>query len=284
MSDGKVSLCMIVRNEENRLARCLDSAMALKPEIVVVDTGSTDTTMDIACRYGAKVTAFDFTATDFAAARNLSIEQATRHWILVLDADETIDAASLASIQEIARSDENTGYYFKRSNRRAYSGKVTTDYPIRLFQNRPEHRYRYRVHEDIEGAILAGGGRLRRSSIHINHDFATNPEVRHRKNLWYVKILKEELLQVPGDCSRLSFLASEYHQLGMFDKATEIIERIVRLQPMSPEAHLNAGVCHLCHTGDRDRARADFMEALRLRPTYSDAAACLKILETEWAG
>ena len=85
-----ISLCMIVRNEEAVLARCLDSVRGLVDEIVICDTGSTDRTRDIALEYTDRV--FDFAwIDDFAAARNFSFSKATMDYILWLDADDVIE-------------------------------------------------------------------------------------------------------------------------------------------------------------------------------------------------
>ena len=85
---------MIVKNEEKHLVKCLKSVRDIVDEMIVVDTGSTDKTKDIAQVFGAKV--FDFPWTgDFSAARNHSLEQATGDWILILDADEVISARDL---------------------------------------------------------------------------------------------------------------------------------------------------------------------------------------------
>src|SRR5437667_7943437 len=84
---NSLSLTMIVRNEEATLAACLSSAADLVDEIVVVDTGSTDGTKEVAARFGARV--FDFPwRDDFAAARNESLSHARGNWILWLDGDE----------------------------------------------------------------------------------------------------------------------------------------------------------------------------------------------------
>jgi cytochrome c-type biogenesis protein CcmH/NrfG len=96
-------------------------------------------------------------------------------------------------------------------------------------------------------------------------------------------ILNEEIAADPGDHSRLVFLAAEYHQLGMFDLAAQTAERIVRLRPLDPQAHLHAGVYHLLYTRDRHRARSDFHEALRLRPDYPEARSFLKLIEEQQA-
>ncbi len=85
----RLSLAMIVKNEEKHLARCLDSVRGIVDEIIVVDTGSTDKTKELAMSYGASVYDFKW-VNDFSAARNFSIEKSTGDWNLFLDADEYI--------------------------------------------------------------------------------------------------------------------------------------------------------------------------------------------------
>jgi glycosyltransferase involved in cell wall biosynthesis len=272
---------MMVKNEARVLPRCLDSVRGLAGEIVVVDTGSTDATPRIAASYGAQVAAFDFAVVDFAAARNEALARAHGRWILSLDADEILDPASKPLIPQLVARGENAGYYFQRLNCHPHPEDQTMDYVVRLFPNRADYCYRGRVHETIDAAILAGGGRLLRTPICIGHDFALDGDARRRRNLLYIGILREEIAADPQDCSRLDFLAAEYHQLGMFDKAAEIAERLARLRPLDPRAHLYAGLYHLLFQPDRTRARADFLEALRLRPGYAEAQSFLDSMQEQ---
>jgi glycosyltransferase involved in cell wall biosynthesis len=275
----QLSLCMIVRNEERNLPSCLDSVRGLARELIVVDTGSTDATPQIAARYGAEVVPFDFTIVDFAAARNRALACARGRWILMLDADETLAPTSVPAIERLVALDENAGYFLERHNHSSGSEKSTTDYVVRLFPNRPNYRYRGRVHETVDVSIESGGGRLLKTDISIDHNFSSDREARRRKNRWYVEILKEEIAAHPDDDSRLDFLAAEYHQLEMFDEATEIAERIVRLRPLDARAHLFVGIYHLQYKPDLVRARADFTQALKLRPNYAEAAAFLQLID-----
>lgn len=94
------SLCMIVKNEENVLARCLDSLADLMDEIIIVDTGSTDKTKEIAARYTDKI--YDFTwIDDFAAARNFAASKATMDYIYTADADEFVDPENHRQIRQL---------------------------------------------------------------------------------------------------------------------------------------------------------------------------------------
>jgi glycosyltransferase involved in cell wall biosynthesis len=276
-----LSLCMMVKNEERNLARCLDSVRGLAGEFIVVDTGSTDETLRIASGYGAKIIPFDFMVVDFAAARNHAIAHASGRWILMLDADETLDGASAPRIEQIVAGDENAGYFLERQNHSSDSDKPFTDYVVRLFPNRLNHRYHGRVHETVDASILASGGRLHKTDIRIDHRFSSDREARRRKNHWYIEILQEEIAADPSDDSRLDFLAAEYHQLEMFDEATEIAERIARVRPLDPRAHLFAGLYHLLYKPDLPRARADFNQALKLRPSYPEAQSFLQLLD-QW--
>lgn len=275
-----ISLCMIVKDEERTLARCLDSVCPLVGQIVVVDTGSADQTARIAANYGAEVSSFDFTFVDFAAARNQALARARGRWILVLDADEALVSADVPLVRDLAAGDANAGYYFRRLNGRAGAEGGTTDHVVRLFPNRPEYRYEGRVHETVDAAILAGGGRLVRTAVRIHHDFASDPQARRRRNLWYIGILNEEIAAHPHDHSRLDFLAAEYHQLGMWEEAAAVTERIATLRACDPQAHLHAGVYHLL-CGWRERARGDFQTALSLRPGYSEAMAFLQHMDEQ---
>lgn len=94
------SLCMIVKNEEKVLARCLDSLADLMDEIIIVDTGSTDRTKEIASRYTDKI--YDFTwIDDFSAARNFADSKAVMEYIYTADADELVDPDNHRKLQQL---------------------------------------------------------------------------------------------------------------------------------------------------------------------------------------
>ena len=153
-----ISLCMIVKNEEEVLARCLDSAAAVADEIVIVDTGSTDKTREIAERYTDKVYSFAW-RDDLAAARNVAFSHAERDFILWLDADDVLreeDAdrwlalkASLALTTDIVMAPYHTAFDGE--------GKPSfTYYRERLIRNGKGYRWQGRIHEVIApvGTIL----------------------------------------------------------------------------------------------------------------------------------
>ncbi len=278
---GALSFCMIVKNEERDLPGCLDSVRELASELVVVDTGSNDGTLRVAAEYGARVIAFDFAKVDFAAARNVAIESAASSWILMLDADERLAPGGAAKIEALIAKNENAGYFLERHNHASDSSDVNHDHVVRLFPNRKEYRYRGRVHETVDASILGAGGRLIETDIRIEHHFVSNREMRRRKNHWYIEILKEEIAADPSDSTRLDFLAAEYHQLEMFSEATAVMEEIVRMRPRDARARLFLGTYHLLYQSDAVRARADFEEALRLKPGYPEAQSFLQRIEEQ---
>jgi tetratricopeptide (TPR) repeat protein len=147
-----VSLCMIVKNEERFLAECLRSVCDVVDEINVVDTGSTDRTMEIAREFGANVIEREW-RNDFGWARNESLALATRRWTLVLDADEEVAPESLALLRALRETPADiTGVYVRIQNLvDDQSGAASTMTHIlpRLFPTTPRLRYRNVIHESI---------------------------------------------------------------------------------------------------------------------------------------
>jgi len=94
----KLSACLIVKNEAHCLARCLESLVGLVDEIIVVDTGSTDATQEIARQYTQQIFTYPW-RDHFAEARNIALQQATGDWILIIDADEVLPAESARQIR-----------------------------------------------------------------------------------------------------------------------------------------------------------------------------------------
>ena len=112
---ARVSLCLMVKNEETNLPTCLSSAADLVHEMIVVDTGSTDRTKEVAASLGARV--FDFAWVDsFAAARNESLRHASGDWIFWLDGDEYLDEANRQKVRVLFANlgDENAAYSMKQ--------------------------------------------------------------------------------------------------------------------------------------------------------------------------
>ena len=118
-----ISLCMIVKDEAGYLERTLSSVSPDIQELIVIDTGSSDETMAIASRYNANVFSHTW-EDDFSAARNFSITLATRPWILVMDADETLSPTDLQKVGNLVEHAPSVAYSLVQRNYLNTSGKL----------------------------------------------------------------------------------------------------------------------------------------------------------------
>ncbi len=147
-----VSLCMIVRNEERFLEACLASVRDAVDEINVVDTGSTDRTVEIARAFGAKVE-FRAWRDDFGWARNESLAMATRRWTIVLDADEELAPESVPLLRALRDTPAaETGVYVQIQNQvddLSGGGSTMTHMLPRIFPTTPRIRYKNVIHESL---------------------------------------------------------------------------------------------------------------------------------------
>jgi glycosyltransferase involved in cell wall biosynthesis len=258
-----LSLCMIVRDEEAVLSRCLDSVADVVDEIVIVDTGSTDATVAIAREHKATVLHHDFSPVDFAAARNAGLARARGDNVLVLDADESLDPDCKALVRALSAANRNIGYVVTRRNIPAEPATTPwLDHAVRLFPQNPDFRYAGIVHETIDASILDAGAGLRRCDIVLNHHLPP-AELARQKGLRYLELLRSECSDDPD---RLVFLGAEYHKLQMYAEATAVAERVAELAPDDFTAQFNAALCHHFFTADADRAQSDLAAALRIRP------------------
>jgi glycosyltransferase involved in cell wall biosynthesis/tetratricopeptide (TPR) repeat protein len=213
---ARVSLTMIVKNEETNIGTALASAAGLFDEIVVVDTGSTDRTQEIAREFGARV--FDFVwVDDFAAARNAALARAKGDYAFWLDADDVIDPPErekLGALLEMLRAHETkrtSGRYNWPYEQAAHvircscdpdhngnGGQTVVDH-IRLFPLREDIRWIYRVHEQILPALRRANIPVQWTDITVRHTGYTDPALRERKLQRDCGILEAERAELPED-------------------------------------------------------------------------------------
>jgi cellulose synthase/poly-beta-1,6-N-acetylglucosamine synthase-like glycosyltransferase len=168
---SKVSLCMIVKNEANNLAACLGPVARLMDEIIVVDTGSTDGTREVAKGLGAKVVDFPW-VDSFAAARNECLRHASGEWVLWVDGDDRFDDKNRDSLHRLfgLLGPENYCYMMKQwSIPDPRSGSALVVDHVRLFRRQPGVAWRYRVHEQLMPALREVGAKLVWTDLVIQH-------------------------------------------------------------------------------------------------------------------
>jgi glycosyltransferase involved in cell wall biosynthesis/Tfp pilus assembly protein PilF len=223
----RVSLCMIVKDEEQNLPACLESAADLFDEVVIVDTGSTDRTREVAASFGAQVHEFPW-QDSFAAARNESLARATGDWVFWLDADDRLDGDNRARLRALLAGlgDDNAAYSVKcLCLPDAVTGAATVVDHIRLFRNRPDVRWRYRVHEQILPSVRQAGGRVRWGDVVVHHAGYCDPTLRRRKLQRDLRLLGLEDAEHPDDPFTLFNLGSVHQELGQHAEALPFLRR-----------------------------------------------------------
>lgn len=226
----KISLTMIVRNEEHHLPDCLASVADLVDEIVIADTGSVDRTREIAASFGARVIEFPW-IDDFAAARNAALEQATGDWIFWMDADDRVDEDNRVKLRELFASlgDEHVARVMKCHCLSGSGGTATTVDHVRLFRRLPEVRWKYRVHEQILPAVRASGGTVQWTDVTITHVGYADPAARGLKLERDVRLLLAEREQWPDDPFTLFNLGCVYDEMGDSALALPCLRRSLEL-------------------------------------------------------
>lgn len=232
----RVSLCMIVRDEEGQLPGCLDSVLGAVDEIIIVDTGSGDRTPHIARQAGAQVFS-ELWGDDFARARNKTLERATGDWILVLDADERLAPESAARLRETlsAATAEGLRVLVRDYVAAAANSDVLVSSSTRLFRNRPQYRYERRIHEQIETSILAAGlgEPPAQTDLVVLHFGYLGCTVRQKgKRLRNLSLLEQEAEHV-GDGFAQYNLGVEYIRHGRLEDALTALTKAAEMLDQS---------------------------------------------------
>jgi GT2 family glycosyltransferase/tetratricopeptide (TPR) repeat protein len=224
-----VSMCMMVKNEEAILGDCLKSVADLVDQVVVVDTGSTDRTKEIAASFGPKVKIVDFPwRDDFAAARNESLRHASGAWIFWMDADDLLDEDNRGKFRTLLANlpEGNAAFAMKclcLPNAPGDAGTVVDH--VRLFRNHPRLRWQYRVHEQILPALRQMGARVRWSDVVIHHSGYQDPALRRRKLERDLRLLRLEEGERPDDPFTLFNLGQVFQELGQYAEALPLLRR-----------------------------------------------------------
>ncbi|HWB23152.1 MAG TPA: glycosyltransferase [Gaiellaceae bacterium] len=214
--DLTVSLCMIVKDEEEMLPGCLEAVASSVDELIIVDTGSTDRTVEIAESFGAKVIDFPWNGS-FSDARNVGLNAATGDWLLYLDADEHMVPEDAPRLRELLGRTWREGFHLVETNYTGGddSGNAVTHLALRLFRNRPEYRFEGRIHEQKTHHMPTYlPERFEATTIRIRHygylKSRVSAKEKSRRN---IELLEIEARETPSAFNSFN-LGSEYLMLG----------------------------------------------------------------------
>ncbi|MGH2468643.1 MAG: glycosyltransferase family 2 protein, partial [Chloroflexota bacterium] len=227
-----ISACLIVKNEEYHLPRCLASLRRTGDEIVLVDTGSTDSTLDIARAAGAKIFHFPW-CNDFGAARNESLRHATSDWAVWIDADEELVEAQPGILHQLCRQvpADCVGFWTRcrnLSNERGEVGSIAQQW--RIFRNHRQARFYGAIHEQLR---LPSGQEVRlvpQEQAFIRHwGYIPRPGVLEQKAARNRTLLEATLRADPGEPFNHYCLGKQLAGENRFAEALPHLENAIRL-------------------------------------------------------
>lgn len=231
-----VSLCMIARDSARTLRPCLQSVRPWVDEIIVVDTGSTDQTAQIAREVGATVRHFPW-RDDFAAARNESLSSARGRWLFWMDSDDTIDPENGWKLRTLVTGDhpqQILGFVLQvhcpgGREQGPYSTATVVDH-VKVFRNHPEIRFCGRIHEQVLPAIRRLGGDIGWTDIFVTHSGSDQSEEgRVRKQRRDLRILETELGEDPDHTFALFNMGMTLLDMGRAEEALNPLCRSLQL-------------------------------------------------------
>lgn len=220
-----ISVCMIAKNEESRIERCLKSLIPYGFEIVLVDTGSTDRTKEIASKYTSCI--YDFAwVDDFSAARNFSLEKASNDWIFMMDCDEWIESID---IEELTYFRKKLSHAVGSVTRQNITG--TPEHPGRTvdqterFFNRKRYRYSGRIHEQVTPKFEKTFEAFLLNTV-IGHDgYLMTEAERTAKSHRNISLLEKELADDPDNPYIMYQLGKGYDIIDAYDKSCVCYEK-----------------------------------------------------------
>ncbi|UCC68331.1 MAG: tetratricopeptide repeat protein [Armatimonadota bacterium] len=230
-----LSVCLIVKNEEQSLPRCLASLQGIADQMIVMDTGSTDATAEVARQFGAEVHKFEW-CDDFAAARNAAIERAACEWVLVVDADEELPAESADQLRELLAGPIPGSVCqlitHAPANHSGLSGTGLVGHP-RLFRNGEGIHFEGAVHEQLVDGEGRGFDEAVLTGIPVLHHGYLEPNAaagdRGERNL---RLLARRAREEPDNPAVLFYLGMA--QLG-YRQAEEGVAALQRALDLAEE-------------------------------------------------
>lgn len=217
-----LSICLITKNEEHNLKRCINSVKKIADEIIVVDTGSTDSTIKLAKSLGAKVFSYQW-VNDFSKARNFALDKCTKDWIFVIDADEALHKDNDTILKNSLLTTDKEGLYMQLNN--IIGTTIINQNPtLRLFKNNKSYRYENKLHEQIVQSIGNSGedvfGSTNAILNHYGYDHnVVNMDNKSERNIDILNSYIEE----EKDSIYYFGLANEYMKLGKLLESKDLL-------------------------------------------------------------
>jgi glycosyltransferase involved in cell wall biosynthesis len=285
----RLSLCMIVKNEEKYLAQCLLNAKGIVDEIIVVDTGSTDRTKEIAASFGALVFDFEWT-NDFSKARNFSISKATGHWILILDADEILSPSDHYTLKSLINHsglypfaysvqtrnytlntnivgwEANDGTYHREEAGTGWFASTK----VRLFQNHPHIKFRFPVHERVEPSLAEKNIQVSTCPIPVHHYGQLDEKTNAKKGAAYFEIGLLKLSELNDDPASIRELAIQAGNMGKWNESIKIWNMFASHRPDFAETYINTGTAYW-NLGEYEKALEHAKKAIELAPEMKES-------------
>ena len=249
-----LTAAMIVRDEERHLGACLDSVAGVVDEVVVVDTGSTDRSVEIALAHGADVVRSEWRG-EFAQARNVALGRARGEWILYIDADERLRPVGRAAVETLLRETEACGF---RLLLHPFPG-WTPYREYRLWRSDERIRFEGVIHEKVRPAILRvaeeDGRPVRDCQLRLDHFGYVEDQTR--KHLRNVPLLRRQLALEPETIFNWRHLGVALRDLGQPAEAERALERAVALARRAPVEDVHGSLAYaelvrLRHAGGLD--------------------------------
>lgn len=218
---------MIVKNEEKFLRGCLDSVKDIAGQLVIVDTGSSDSTLQIAEEYSAEIHHFNW-VNDFSAARNFALSKSTGEWILYLDADERLSPDSINEIKQITNRSDKIGVNCFVKSPDDESNRENVIYYPRLFRNDNKLKFTGSVHEQIISSLAENGYKIVDSTIEILHlGYNVSKDKKKEKAERNLRLLLNDQEKNPSFYT-LFQLAQTYNVLEKFDESTKLFREVIQ--------------------------------------------------------
>lgn len=237
----RLSLCMIVRDNEPTIRDCLRSIRPWVDEMIVVDTGSQDRTVQIVRELGAEVRWYPW-CTDFSAARNESLRHARGEWIFWMDSDDTISPENGAQLRQLALTAADDGPLGYVMQVHCPGSQDETDITVvdhvKLFRNLPQLRFEGRIHEQIIPAIRQLGGEVAWTDLFVVHSGSDqSPAGRRRKQQRDLDILSRDLAERPRHPFVLFNLGMTYADMEEYRTAIGFLRQSIEVAEPT-ESHI----------------------------------------------